>query len=197
MDKINNLVYYTNGYKLVYLPDHNKAIKEGCWAGFVYEHVKVAEEDLGRELQADEVVHHLDGNRSNNRSGNLLVLTNKTHAKLHIWINSGCPGADSLKKNGFIGKEVFSPPQSCEVCSITLQLDQLKYCSTSCFNLASNRVERPSKEVLTEKVKTCKSMEALGSEYGLSSNAIRKWMKSYGIPHRNILLGRAAPQAAL
>lgn len=53
-------------------------------------HRIVAEAVLGRKLKRGEVVHHIDGNRLNNRPENLLVLPNQAeHAKLHGLLNRG------------------------------------------------------------------------------------------------------------
>lgn len=46
-------------------------------------HVVKMEERLGRRILADEVVHHIDGNRSNNDINNLALMTRVAHARLH------------------------------------------------------------------------------------------------------------------
>ncbi|MBE2926584.1 HNH endonuclease [Anoxybacillus flavithermus] len=71
----------SNGYILIYKPDHPKAIKYGQWQGYVYEHVIVAEKMLGRQLRKNEEVHHLNMNEADNRPENLLVLQKGQHSK--------------------------------------------------------------------------------------------------------------------
>jgi hypothetical protein len=46
-------------------------------------HRVVAEEMLGRPLRDDEIVHHKDGNRGNNRPENLEVMSRGDHVRLH------------------------------------------------------------------------------------------------------------------
>ncbi len=43
------------------------------------EHRLFMEQYLGRPLRPDEVVHHIDGNRSNNTLANLQLLTRRKH----------------------------------------------------------------------------------------------------------------------
>lgn len=43
----------------------------------------LVEEKLGRELTADEEVHHVDGNHFNNALENLVVLSKSEHARIH------------------------------------------------------------------------------------------------------------------
>lgn len=60
--------------------------KYECWAynhGFVLEHRLVAEQKYGRKLTSSDIVHHIDGNKTNNNPENIVVLTRSEHAKLH------------------------------------------------------------------------------------------------------------------
>lgn len=58
-----------SGYVLIRDPDHPNA-----WSnGYVPEHIKVMSEHLGRPMMPDETVHHKNGQRDDNRLGNLEV----------------------------------------------------------------------------------------------------------------------------
>lgn len=65
--------WYENGYKILYLED-GSSIKE---------HIKVMEDHIGRKLLADEVVHHINEKRDDNRLENLQLMTRGEHSKLH------------------------------------------------------------------------------------------------------------------
>ena len=74
------------GYIAVMKPDHPRA-----WStGYVLKHILVAEEMLGRHLvwkgldhPDTEVVHHINGDRKDNRPSNLEVLSPGEHSALH------------------------------------------------------------------------------------------------------------------
>src|SRR5687768_114586 len=66
------------GYVLVYAPDHPKADKDG----YVREHRLVMEEYLGRYLDKNEIPHHKNGNKKDNRIENLQLMTESQHDKL-------------------------------------------------------------------------------------------------------------------
>ena len=55
------------GYRVVYIPDHPMANS----AGTVAEHRLVMAQSLGRNLRDDENVHHINGDRLDNRLDNL------------------------------------------------------------------------------------------------------------------------------
>ena len=46
-------------------------------------HRVVAEQNIGRPLRSDEIVHHIDGDIHNNHPDNLQVVTRKEHIEIH------------------------------------------------------------------------------------------------------------------
>lgn len=72
----------SQGYVLVYCPEHPNANKGG--GKYIFEHRLVMSNYLQRPLTTDEVVHHINGNRADNRLENLELNTNSGHAKKHM-----------------------------------------------------------------------------------------------------------------
>lgn len=69
------------GYVLVKKPDHPHATK----SGYVRQHRLVMERVLGRHLLPQEVVHHKDGDPTNNRPDNLEVFSSNADHLRHEW----------------------------------------------------------------------------------------------------------------
>lgn len=65
----------SDGYIAIYFPDHPKATAEG----YVMEHVLVIEAVIGRHLNEDECVHHINEKRDDNRKSNLKLMTKSEH----------------------------------------------------------------------------------------------------------------------
>ena len=56
------------------------------------------------------------------------------------------------------------------------------YCS-ECWRLLSRKTKRPSREELKNLIR-CNSFTAIARMFDVSDNAIKKWCKSYGLPHK-------------
>jgi len=166
-----------NGYRVIYRPEYPRSMTNDNWKGYVYEHILVAEESLGRPLTYNEVTHHLDGDRSNNKSENILVLLRSQHIKLHMWLDKG---ASFLKENECNGMNSGKSKAVCycKECGKTLQLKQKAYCSRECYNESKKSKKCLNKEQLEEDLKFL-SFLAIGRKYKVSDNSVRKWAKKY------------------
>jgi len=172
-----------NGYILLYKPKHPRAFSKGKagkngLAGYVYEHIYVAERSMHRRLRPEEDVHHMDLDRSNNSWDNLLVLENTQHGKLHGFLKS-----IGLKENnvGHSQRKYSKIPRCC-ICKFPLRKGQDITCSIKC-----DRIKRKN----NAKVKvSCKKLHKqlskhswvkVAAYYGLSDNGLRKHAKSIGL----------------
>ena len=69
-----------DGYIKVYVPDHPYASADG----YVMKHRLVMERNIGRYLSEDEVVHHINNTRDDNRIENLKLMTKHEHMSMHM-----------------------------------------------------------------------------------------------------------------
>lgn len=67
------------GYMCILAHNHPNA---NC-NGYILEHRLIMENHIGRYLKREEIVHHINENKSNNRIENLILLTKEEHNKLH------------------------------------------------------------------------------------------------------------------
>lgn len=65
-------------YKRIYLGKN-----ENKNSIFQQEHRYIMEQHLGRKLKKDEIVHHINGNKRDNRIENLQVMSRSEHIKVH------------------------------------------------------------------------------------------------------------------
>lgn len=158
-----------NGYVLIYKPDYYLSQKAGPNKGYIYEHIYVVTKELGRRLHPNEIVHHLDLSRDNNDRANLIVLSKSDHQRLHAWISKH----KLIRKKGREDKR-------CLHCGKIIRLT-LKFCSIKCeasFSLS----KIPSKEQLRVDMEDIGTVVGVGKKYGVSDNAVRKWLRRHSLP---------------
>lgn len=71
---------HNRGYELVYAPCHPHAHKDG----YVLKHTVIMERQIGRYLHDDEVVHHINHIRDDNRIENLALMNKHEHRTMHM-----------------------------------------------------------------------------------------------------------------
>lgn len=69
-----------DGYIALYYPDYPSSSKDG----YVMEHIYIMEQSIGRKLNDDEVVHHINKIKNDNRIENLMVMTKHDHMSMHM-----------------------------------------------------------------------------------------------------------------
>ena len=71
---------HNRGYVMAYVPDHPKAHRDG----YLQLHTVVMERHIGRYLTEDEVVHHINHKRDDNRIENLMLMDKHEHRSMHM-----------------------------------------------------------------------------------------------------------------
>lgn len=70
---------HKTGYIYVYMPEHPSSNQDG----HILEHRIVMEQKIGRPVLPDEIVHHINHVRDDNRPENLMLLSHKGHMHIH------------------------------------------------------------------------------------------------------------------
>lgn len=167
----------SNGYMMVYIPNHHRATT----SGMVYVHILVAEEKLGRPLKPEEVVHHINRNRADNRPENLIVFASgNDHSSFHMG------GKIYFDDEGVAHTIKVSETYHCKLCGKKITGGAI-YCK-DCYNKIQSE-NKPPREVLKQKIRT-QPFVSIGKEFGVSDNGVRKWCKSYNLPFKTYEIKR-------
>lgn len=130
---------------------------------------------LGNEWQGKFIslqLDHKDGDRCNNQIGNLRILCPNCHSQT----DSFC--GKKKKKNKIKVRKTIKI-NKCILCDLEYEAKDKnqKYCSYECHKKSLRRIERPSKEQLIAEISKSNYVQ-VGKKYGVSDNAIRKWLKA-------------------
>jgi group I intron endonuclease len=163
------------------------SIKEQYWI----EELKTAYEDFGYNLTfggysgtfqklnpviLDEIFLLLvEGKLQNNQIASLFNVSDQTISDINCgrsWYNS---------KYNYPIRPQKTPDNLCIDCGKKITKEPgIKRCQ-ECASKALRKVKRPDPDTLIKEIKES-SMLAVGKKYGVSDNAIRKWLKGYGLP---------------
>ena len=92
MWEIKNIVS-KGDYNYALVPDHPNSTDKN----YVLEHRVIMENEIGRILDTFEIVHHVNGDKKDNRIENLQVMSRAEHARMHglergrKWVTLRCP----------------------------------------------------------------------------------------------------------
>lgn len=142
-------------------------------------------------------LNHINGNNTDNRIGNLEILCPNCHAITDNYRGKNIKSyrtemlkeqydsrndLEKVEKNIKKGRIYTSrnTTHKCLNCENEIRLTQQKYCSRKCYN-NFNRSNIPNVPALIKSFEEIGTYLGVGEKYGVSDNAVKKWVVSYGI----------------
>ena len=181
-----------DGYIMVYAPEHLNANKRG----YVYEHRLVMSGLINRPLYPDEVVHHIDGNRSNNDPSNLMLEHIGPHLALHNFGSKKFTDKQlaEIKKDYMAGcsASVISKKYKCSAGTIAKWLKRMGLEIRNPGFYAKKRVGRSKltddqwKELYADYASGMFFIKDLVKKYGISQAMIPRGLKARGYKIRQL-----------
>ena len=110
------------------------------------EHRLIIEEYFGRKLKEDEHVHHINGDKKDNRLENLVVMSAQAHMYLH-------KHKHNYYKNCFVCNKLYKPKPT--------KRERSKTCSSTC----SNKLNKANANKRKRKIK----------QFSVNNELIKEW----------------------
>lgn len=118
-----------DGYVLIYNPSHPHA----RYGNYVYEHRLIMEKHIKRFLDPKEVVHHINGDQSDNRIENLMLFKNNAE-HLSVEMKGKMVGKNNPYWKG--GKHNLKCKRCNKKFKSYINPTKPKYCSSKCYHKA-------------------------------------------------------------
>lgn len=122
---------------------------------------------MGRKISLQ--LDHINGVNNDNRIENLRILCPNCHAQTDTYSGKNSSDKERIEKTCPCGKKIDRKAKECSKCyhKRTKGVERIKYRKVK---------NRPSKEQLLKEIGQS-SYVSVGKKYGVSDNAIRKWLK--------------------
>ena len=135
-------------------------------------------------------LHHIDGNHFNNKLDNIQILCPNCHANTPNYRGNNKSIKSTPKNMREMYPELFEKKEKTikkeKVKRVYVECDKFCDCGKKinkrsktcevCYQVKNRKVERPEREILLKDVETLGYL-GTGRKYGVSDNAIRKWLK--------------------
>ena len=133
-------------------------------------------------IQIPLQLHHINGNRYDNRIENLQLLCPNCHAQTDNFAGKNILRKKKIYNCKNCGKEFYASEGSSKNSNI--------YCSVECKDeqihnrnkfIQNKKILKPDKETLCNDFKLFGNFSQIAKKYNVSDTAVRKWFKKYNL----------------